>query len=177
MGMMIAFVLAILAKLAADELKAWSPRLVERLIRRAVARLPKDQRERMDEEWRAYVNDTPGDLWKLVQACGFLRAARVIRPRVAADYRLVTMLKTLIASGKKWRYLWWIVMALWIIYNEYSNFSTKPSGYHLLMAWLVATYCMTCLSVGFCMVWFPDASKHVWRAVLNRVQRTDPKGK
>jgi hypothetical protein len=66
---------AALARLLADEAKAWTPRLVEILIRSAVARLPEDQRERRYEEWRAHINDVPGDLSKLLTASGFIIAS------------------------------------------------------------------------------------------------------
>lgn len=66
-----------LSRLLADDFRAWVPRLIEFLIRRAVSNLPEDGRERMDEEWRSHVNDIPGDLWKIAVAADLSRAAFV----------------------------------------------------------------------------------------------------
>jgi len=70
---------AAVSRLLADEAKAWTPRAVKTLIRVAVARLPEAQRSRRDEEWQSHVNDTPGDLSKLITAVGFIIASRRIR--------------------------------------------------------------------------------------------------
>ena len=37
-----------------------------------------DHRERLDEEWRSHINDTPGDIVKLIAAFGLLRASHTI---------------------------------------------------------------------------------------------------
>jgi len=76
---------AVLSRLLADDFKAWTPRIVESLIRRAIRRLPESMRERFTEEWRSDVNDTPGDIGKLVKALGFRRAARRMAPGFFAD--------------------------------------------------------------------------------------------
>jgi ribosomal protein S27AE len=81
-GALLAVLIATLSRLLADDFKAWVPRLTEYLIRRAVRRLPEDQRERLAEEWTADVADTPGDLAKLVFACGLKCASR----KIASDY-------------------------------------------------------------------------------------------
>jgi lipopolysaccharide/colanic/teichoic acid biosynthesis glycosyltransferase len=68
---------SVLSKQLADDFKAWTPRLVKRLIERAVATLPRpDQRERYAEEWQSHANDVPGELGKVFVCLGFLRAAR-----------------------------------------------------------------------------------------------------
>jgi hypothetical protein len=90
-GVLLTIFVAVVSRLVADDLKAWSPRLVDWLIRKAVARLPEDQRERMDEEWRSHIDGTPGELWKLVEGVGFLRAARVLAPVTAPDQFLVRL--------------------------------------------------------------------------------------
>jgi hypothetical protein len=59
----------------ATEFRAWSPSLVERLLRRAVRRAPAEMQERLEEEWRAFLSETPGHLCQLVQAYGLGRAA------------------------------------------------------------------------------------------------------
>lgn len=68
-------ILACLSKILADEFKAWTPRFVEALIALAVKLAPRNYRDRLGEEWRAYVNDTPGDLGKLWSAFGLIWAS------------------------------------------------------------------------------------------------------
>ncbi len=64
-----------LAQLFADEFKEWMPSLVRKLVSLAVCGLPRDQRERYDEEWRSYVGDVPGQISKIITALGFCVAA------------------------------------------------------------------------------------------------------
>jgi len=54
----------------ANEFRAWTPRIVATLIRRAVRKLPEDQRERYQEEWAGHVAETPGEIGKLLLALG-----------------------------------------------------------------------------------------------------------
>lgn len=61
---------------ATREFTAWTPWIIERLIRRAVTKLPESQRERFEEEWRGHIDEIPGDIGKLVAAVGFGSAAR-----------------------------------------------------------------------------------------------------
>lgn len=71
---------AALSRLLVDDLKAWLPRTVEELVKRAVRRLPEAHRERLSEEWGSYLNDVPGDLSKLFIALSlFYGAANVAR--------------------------------------------------------------------------------------------------
>jgi lipopolysaccharide/colanic/teichoic acid biosynthesis glycosyltransferase len=65
-----------LARQFADEFKAWTPWVIDRLVRKAVARLPENQRERFEEEWRSHINEIPGEIGKFVVALGFVSAAR-----------------------------------------------------------------------------------------------------
>jgi hypothetical protein len=58
-----------------DEFKAWTPWLIDRLVRRAVRQLPENQRERFSEEWHSHVTEVPGDVGKLIVAFGFLSAS------------------------------------------------------------------------------------------------------
>jgi hypothetical protein len=67
------------SKVAADEVKAWSPWLAARLTKFAVNRLPEAHRERYAEEWDSHVADTPGSVGKICMAFGFLFAAYGIR--------------------------------------------------------------------------------------------------
>jgi hypothetical protein len=58
------------------EFNAWTPWIVEHLVRRAVSKLPEAQRERFEEEWRSHIDEMPGDVGKLLAAIGFGSAAR-----------------------------------------------------------------------------------------------------
>ena len=51
---------AFVSRLLTDELKEWTPRVIERNIRSAVSMLPESKRERFEEEWRSYINELPG---------------------------------------------------------------------------------------------------------------------
>jgi hypothetical protein len=59
-----------------DEFKAWMPRIIERLIHSAVAKLPEDQRGRFEEEWRSHISETPGEIGKICNALSLLSAPR-----------------------------------------------------------------------------------------------------
>jgi division/cell wall cluster transcriptional repressor MraZ len=82
-----------IARLLADEFKAWSPKLTGFVVRFAVGRLPKQQRERYSEEWSAHINDIPGEVGKLCAATGFvwaswIRAESIERPHVDRKGRI-----------------------------------------------------------------------------------------
>jgi hypothetical protein len=64
------------SRLLADECHAWIPWIIQRVIRRAIMRLPSTQRERFQEEWQSHVNEVPGEIGKLAVSLGFLTAAR-----------------------------------------------------------------------------------------------------
>lgn len=68
-------VTAVLGVQLATEFEAWTPWLVERLLRQAVARLPKGEQERFAEEWRAHVNEIPGQVGRVAVALAFVLAA------------------------------------------------------------------------------------------------------
>jgi hypothetical protein len=67
-------VAAALSPVFADEFKAWMPWFTKWLIRRAIGRLPEDQRERYREEWSSDIEETPGDIGKIFKAMGFVQA-------------------------------------------------------------------------------------------------------
>jgi hypothetical protein len=71
-----AVVVAVCARLMADDCKAWSTWVVDRLMRRAVAKVPECYRDRLREEWLAHLQNTPGDIAKITEAIGFNWAAR-----------------------------------------------------------------------------------------------------
>ena len=64
------------SRLLANEFNAWIPWIIQRVIRRAIMRLPPTQRERFQEEWQSHVNEVPGEIGKLAVSLGFLTAAR-----------------------------------------------------------------------------------------------------
>ena len=76
LGAGLAVVGAVISRLLADEATPW---IVGALIRRAVDRLPEEQKERREEEWRSHVNDIPGDLGKIVTTLGFAVASHHLR--------------------------------------------------------------------------------------------------
>jgi hypothetical protein len=67
---------AALSRVVAEEFVAWTPAIVRRLIRIAVARLPENYRERFEEEWHSHVNEVPGVFGKLLAAADCSRAAQ-----------------------------------------------------------------------------------------------------
>lgn len=72
---------AAFSKILAEEFKAWAPTIASYLVRLAVCRLPKDERDRYREEWSAHIQDTPGDIGKIASACGLIVAAiRIANP-------------------------------------------------------------------------------------------------
>ena len=68
-----------ISRVVADDAKEWNAWLIERLICRAVEKLPSQHRERKNEEWRAHVLETPGQIAKLFVAADLSRAARTMR--------------------------------------------------------------------------------------------------
>jgi hypothetical protein len=74
----VSLLLGLIVALLASETEAWTRWLTERIIAVAVKRAPLRYRDRLWEEWRGHVNDTPGTLVKLFVALGMLRAAFVV---------------------------------------------------------------------------------------------------
>jgi hypothetical protein len=79
MGVIGTVITGILVAVLAEDLGAWLRWLTDRLLRRAVGRLPEAVRDRYHEEWAADLEDTPGALAKLVVALGLCRASSMIR--------------------------------------------------------------------------------------------------
>lgn len=77
----------VIARLVADDLKAWTPRGIAYLIRRATRNLPEGRRERLAEEWHGHIAETPGDISKIIAAIGFPIAARKILRDIARQRR------------------------------------------------------------------------------------------
>jgi lipopolysaccharide/colanic/teichoic acid biosynthesis glycosyltransferase len=72
----------VVARFMGDEVKSWSAWLHKRIRRAAVAQLPKDCRERYDEEWESGLEEFPGEIFKLIYSIGLLRAALDIRKAI-----------------------------------------------------------------------------------------------
>jgi len=72
----ISVIAALAARYFRGGLKASVPRWIDRLVRRATARLPAEQRVRMDEEWRSHINDVDGNIEKIYVAAGLNLAAK-----------------------------------------------------------------------------------------------------
>ncbi len=77
-GFTLAIFSSAVARQITREFNAWTPWIIERLTRRAVAKLPENQRERFEEEWRSHIDEIPGDMGKLFVALGFGSAAHNI---------------------------------------------------------------------------------------------------
>ena len=75
MGFLGSVLAALLATVLADELRAAQPWLMERVLRVAVCIAPAKYRDRLHEEWRAHLDDAPGDYTRILMALGFLIAA------------------------------------------------------------------------------------------------------
>jgi hypothetical protein len=65
---------AALSRQLTDEFKAWTPRLIEKIVRIAVSRLPESQRDRYSEEWSGFLTEIPGEIGKILSALGLVRA-------------------------------------------------------------------------------------------------------
>jgi hypothetical protein len=74
-----ALALSVFAKLLADEIKAWRPRICDAMIKCAASQLLPFQRERYIEQWRCDVEDIPGDLSKLCFAVDLIRGTWLTR--------------------------------------------------------------------------------------------------
>ena len=97
LGLVVTFLVAVLARLVADDIKAWLPKITDRLVERAVKRLPGSERERFAEEWRSHVNDTPGDVSKLFVAAGLQRASRIILKETQSANSAVPIYERIVA--------------------------------------------------------------------------------
>jgi hypothetical protein len=76
---------AIAGNLIASELYELAPTLARWLVRRAVLRLNKHQRERYEEEWTAHLDDCAGSASKLLHGLGCLICSRALRRAAQAQ--------------------------------------------------------------------------------------------
>lgn len=83
-GFILTVIAGMLGALLRSEIEAWAPPLARRLIGLAVRMSPPEMRDRLREEWSAYVEQVPGYVGKVIAATGFVRAARAI-PGVSGE--------------------------------------------------------------------------------------------
>jgi lipopolysaccharide/colanic/teichoic acid biosynthesis glycosyltransferase len=87
-ALLVTIFIAVVGRFMADEVKAWFAWLHGRVRRTAVAMLPKELRERYDEEWERELEEYPGEILKLIYSVGLFSAAAGIRKadlKIAAD--------------------------------------------------------------------------------------------
>jgi hypothetical protein len=80
---------AALSNQIADEFKAWTPWLTRQLIQLWVSKIPtgiedrdgENVRDRYREEWTRLIEDTPGQIGKLVEAASLFKAPRHLKRR------------------------------------------------------------------------------------------------
>ncbi len=73
-----AILIAVTARVVGDDVKEWLPWITQRLVARAVSRLPDEQRDRFEEEWWANIDELPGNLAKVYEAWQCLSASKAI---------------------------------------------------------------------------------------------------
>ena len=84
------------------EAKAWTPKLIEKLLAVAIRLAPSSIRARMREEWSAHLAELPGTVAKIVAAVGFILAAKNLNtPAPLADRLHATAL----GARVSWRLL------------------------------------------------------------------------
>ena len=124
------------SKVAADEVKAWSPWLAARLTKFAVKQLPKSDRERYAEEWDSHVADTPGSVGKICVALGFSFAAQKIRRANGAPLEIrlpIALALVLLGITQK------VIPHILKVNDKYPDGSPTP--------WYVTLHIKICLSV------------------------------
>jgi lipopolysaccharide/colanic/teichoic acid biosynthesis glycosyltransferase len=85
----VALVGSIFSKLIADDVRCWLPILAQFLFRKAIQKLPAEEREIRQEEWQKDINDLPGDLGKFLLALQFNAAAmRMARDALSAELQI-----------------------------------------------------------------------------------------
>src|ERR1700719_2650024 len=78
LGVAGAILIPVTARVVGDDVKEWLPWTTQRLVERAVSRLPEEERDRFEEEWWAHINELPGNLAKVYAAWGCLSASKAI---------------------------------------------------------------------------------------------------
>jgi hypothetical protein len=78
LGIAGAILIPVTARVLGDDIKEWLPWITQRLVARAVSRLPEEERDRFEEEWWAHINELSGNLAKVYAAWGCLSAAKAM---------------------------------------------------------------------------------------------------
>ena len=87
---MIDFLIGLFGNMLAGELAAWIPRLADKIISCSARKLSPNHKERMLEEWRALLADTPGDFFKVITAISLFRSRYKIRDECQVDRAIHT---------------------------------------------------------------------------------------
>lgn len=82
---LMSIVTAVFSRIAAAEFSSWNPWIVHRIIKIAVCRLPKELRERYEEEWKSHVDEVPGEIGRILAATSFLPAALKMADAASRD--------------------------------------------------------------------------------------------
>lgn len=82
-GLVLLAIVPLVVALLALELYDNAGRTAERLVNRAVDRLPASSRDRYREEWLAHVEDQPGKLAKLLAALSIYRGSAAVLRELA----------------------------------------------------------------------------------------------
>ncbi|WP_343227775.1 hypothetical protein [Rhizobium laguerreae] len=96
---LVALIVPAVSRLLSDEYKEWRPHLVRKVIRFSVRFLPQSERGRYEEEFSAHIEDTPGDLSKLIVALSLIPAAFRMSDRPLLALGLKRALDIFIAVG------------------------------------------------------------------------------
>ena len=92
------FVVGVLAKQLADEIRAWIPWFAKRALNVAIRYLPISEQLRFREEWTSHFEEVPGEIGKLVFALGLISASLVITRNLKQQ-----RLKQEVLTGTKFR--------------------------------------------------------------------------
>jgi len=164
--MLIKLLLNVLGRLLANELSAWTPRLVDVLLRHHARCLPPDIETRFLEEWRSTVHDVPGTVWKLVFALSLFRARGrlwqealpAFRRKPVTDFVLRTLELTFGVSAVLAAFPFFVLLALlasvsrarlrWVPQTIHGRFGRTVRVWHLAAdGWLGAFLRRTDLDV------------------------------
>jgi DNA-binding CsgD family transcriptional regulator len=107
---MLEFILGLLGNLLATELGAWAPNLADKIIAHTARRVPPPHDQRLLEEWRALLADTPGDLGKLMLAVSLYWSREDLREECEDDAisRHVSMPEVTGLSPREMTILHWV---------------------------------------------------------------------
>lgn len=131
---MLEFILGLLGNLLATELGAWVPNLADKIITRTARRVPPPHDQRLLEEWRALLADTPGDLGKLMRAVSLYFCREDLRQECEDDAISghISMLEGTGLSSREMTILHWVKQGKtnWEI-GLILGISYRTVGFHL----------------------------------------------